>query len=218
MGYMVNLSLAGRPAVVVGAGTVALRKIRALLDAGADVFVVAPCAAASVEALADAGHVRLSRRPYASGDLDDAVLVIAATDDEEVNARVSADAGSRGILVNVVDRPSLCSFTLPAVLRRGSLTIAVATEGLCPTLAAKIRDEVAERYGEDYANLTEALGRLREQMIGQGWDSARVGRALAGLHLGELSDLLSCGEQRRLDAWVERWVGPGFRLPLTLGC
>jgi precorrin-2 dehydrogenase/sirohydrochlorin ferrochelatase len=182
MSYLVNLALEGRAAVVIGGGEVATRKVQDLLAAKAHVTVIAPQLCDRVVALADEKRIVVYVRPYRAADLAGAFVVIAATDDEGLNARVAADAAARNVLVNVVDRPALCTFTVPATVRRGSLTIAIATEGRCPALAGILREELEERYGPEYAELVGLFGELRKKMIAIGWDGQRIRETLAGMY------------------------------------
>jgi precorrin-2 dehydrogenase/sirohydrochlorin ferrochelatase len=205
--YLVNLSLAGHPALVVGAGAVAARKIESLLNAGARTTVVASRVCEAVEQMAREDRIRLHRRPYASGDVADARIVIAATDDEGVNARVSAEAASAGALVNVVDRPALCTFTIPAVVRRGALTLAVATEGQCPACARAIREELEAQYGPEYDAVLTLLGRVRRRLRDAGWDNERVQVALLDLWRAGVVAVVKHGDEARLRSLLESQLG-----------
>ena len=213
MSYLVNLSIEGRKALVVGAGAVALRKVEGLLAAGALVTVVAPNACEAIRRLTREGRVALLDKPYEAGDLAEVSLVIAATDDEAVNAAVSVAAQEAGLLVNVVDRPALCTFTLPAVVRRGDLTLAVATEGRCPAFARALREELEERYGDIYGEALEFMGRLRDTMLSEGWDSARIQKVLADLYADGIVALIRSGDAQALAAFLRHHLGPGFPLP-----
>lgn len=210
MSYLVNLVLDGRPVVVVGAGAVASRKVEDLLAAGARVRVIAPSACAEILELAAAGRIQLERRPYAAGDLDGALLAGAAASEESVNARVAEDARALGVLVNVVDRPALCTFTLPATLHRGDLTVAVATQGRCPGLARAIREELAERYGPEYAEVLRLLGGLRIQMRERGWDSARISQAISAIYRSGIAEAIRSGDPGRVEELIRRHLGAGF--------
>ena len=184
MGYMVNLAVEGREALVVGGGEIAARKVEDLLAAKARVTVVAPEICGKIAALAE--RIQLHRRPYQSGDIGDAFVVIAATDDEELNARLSKDCAARKVLVNVVDRPALCTFTVPATVHRGDLTIAIATNGRCPAFAGILREELEGRYGPEYGPLVDRFARLRNQMVAYGWEGAKIRRKIAAIyHDGE---------------------------------
>jgi precorrin-2 dehydrogenase/sirohydrochlorin ferrochelatase len=182
MGYMVNLSLKGREALVVGGGEIARRKVEDLLAAEARVTVVAPHICEGIEALAQQERIRAHPRPYRAEDIGDAFVAIAATDDEVLNAMVSRDATARHVLVNVVDRPALCTFTVPATVRRGDLTIAVATNGRCPALSSILREELEGRYGPEYAALVDRFSELRTEMIALKWEGPRIREKLAGMY------------------------------------
>jgi precorrin-2 dehydrogenase/sirohydrochlorin ferrochelatase len=161
--FPVALKLAGSRCIVVGGGVVALRKVHDLLGCGAVIHAIAPEWAAEFEDLEASGAVSRSTRHFEPGDLDGARLVVAATDDPEVQNLVAAEADLRGIPCNVVDVNHLCSFYVPAVLRRGALTIAIATDGKFPLLAVALRDRIAstldERAGEALERLAEARAR-----------------------------------------------------------
>jgi precorrin-2 dehydrogenase/sirohydrochlorin ferrochelatase len=145
MRYPLFLNLQDQPVTVVGAGQVATRKIRSLLDAGAAVTVISP------EALRLPKTVRWLKRPYRRGDLRGAVLVVAATDDQDVNRRVCVEAKRRRQLVNCITEPAAGNFIVPAVARRGGITLAISTGGANPSLAKKLRQELerwlSRRYG-----------------------------------------------------------------------
>jgi precorrin-2 dehydrogenase/sirohydrochlorin ferrochelatase len=181
MDYPVNLRLAGRLVVVVGGGRVAARKVPPLLEAGARLRLVAPAMEAELASLGTDRAVELRRRPYASDDLDGAWFVIAATGDETCNRRVAADCEARGLWVNVVDVPELCTVTLPAVVRRGALTLAASTGGASPALAARLRRELEERYGPAWAEATTLLRELRAAAKARLPDPGHRRRALAWL-------------------------------------
>lgn len=153
-------------ALIVGGGEVAARKATALLDAGARVRFVAPRLHASCETLLAAHPDRAAavRREYQPQDLAGALLVIAATDVPEVNARVAADARAALRLANVVDAPPLGNCTTPAVHRTGMLTIGVSAGGV-PGAAARIRDAIATRFDARYGEAVAALATLRERLL-----------------------------------------------------
>lgn len=164
--YPVFLRLEGQPCLVVGGGAVAERKVRALLAAGASVRVVSPTLNEALAGLAREGRILYVRRGYRPGDLAGVLLVVAATASPGLNARIARECRARRILVNVVNAPEAGNFVVPAVLRRGALVVAVSTEGKSPLLARLLRDELAARYGPEYAELPELLGRLRKALRG----------------------------------------------------
>jgi precorrin-2 dehydrogenase / sirohydrochlorin ferrochelatase len=160
--YIACLKLSGRRCVVVGGGEIGLEKVEGLLACDADVTVIAPDAGPELEALAAEGSIRWERRTYAGEhDLEGVFLVIACTDDTDVNIGVYDDAERRAMLVNVVDVPPLCNFILPAIVRTGPLAIAISTAGASPALAKRMKAEVAELFGEEYAQLAIMLNDVR---------------------------------------------------------
>jgi precorrin-2 dehydrogenase/sirohydrochlorin ferrochelatase len=163
--YPVNLVLTGRRCVVVGGGSVAARKVEGLVSAGAEVVVVAPSV---VESIRSRGDVSVVERRYRTGDLDGAWLAVAATDDPAINRLVHDDGEAARVWVNAADDPPSCSFTLPAVLRRGPVQVAVSTSGHSPALAAWIRSQIAESLGPEVALLAEWLSEAREEMKATG--------------------------------------------------
>jgi precorrin-2 dehydrogenase/sirohydrochlorin ferrochelatase len=213
MSYLVNLIVEGRAAVVVGGGAVAARKVEDLLAAGAGVTVVAPRLCGRIVSLAAEGRIQARSRPYTGEDLAGAFLAIAATDDEAVNARVARDAAAMNVLVNVVDCPALCSFTVPATVSRGHLALAVATEGRCPALAGILRRELETRYGPEYAELVNLFAALRQEMMAQHWDGRRIREALAEAYRDGVIGLIAAGENEALRDFLRSRLGPGFPLP-----
>jgi len=169
--YPLFMDLAGRPCLVVGAGAIAARKARSLLDCGALVTVVGVHPAPAFHALARRGVVLRERR-FRAADVGRQALVIAATDDRVVNAAVSAAARRKGIPVNAVDDPEHCTFIVPAVLTRGDLTVAVSTGGKSPAAARLVKERIGEMLGTEYAALVRLLGahrgRMKEAVAGQG--------------------------------------------------
>jgi siroheme synthase-like protein len=155
--YPIFLDLSGRRCVVVGGGEVANRKARKLLQARARVVVISPEIGADLESVA----IEVHRRAYREGDLEGAYLVFAATNVREVNAAVTREAKERGVPVNVADKPSEGDFALPSTLRRGRLQVSVSTGGASPTLARRIRGELEEVFGPEWAGIVEELDRNR---------------------------------------------------------
>jgi siroheme synthase-like protein len=159
------LKLAGKPCLVVGAGEIAWSKITSLLDAGAAVHVVAPSARDEVHLLAAQQRIRLSLRDYQPEDLTGNFLVIAATDDREVNAAVYRDAEERNILCNAVDDPPNCDFYFGSIVRRGDLQIAISTAGESPALAQRLRREIDALLPQDLGAWLADLGALRREVL-----------------------------------------------------
>src|SRR4051812_39609289 len=159
--YIACLKLSGRRCVVVGGGEIGLEKVEGLLACGGDVVLVAPEAVPELEELAREGSIAWARREYRPEDLDRTVMVIASPDDTDVNIAVYDDAERRAMLVNVVDVPPLCNFILPAIVRTGPLAIAISTAGASPALAKRMKAQIAETYGPEYARLAVLLNDVR---------------------------------------------------------
>jgi siroheme synthase-like protein len=159
--YMACLNLTGRQALVVGGGHIALEKIEGLLVAGARVRVIAPEVLDEVRELAASGDISWEQRDYETSDLDGCMMAIAATDDTDVNLRVYDDAEARAMLVNVVDVPPMCNFILPAIVRTGPIAIAISTRGASPALAKRMKREIADQFGDEYAQLAGILNDVR---------------------------------------------------------
>lgn len=160
--YIACLKLTGRKCLVVGGGDIGLEKVEGLLACGGSVSLLAPEAHPELESLAEEGSIEWDRREYAGPeDLEGAFMVIAATNDSEVNIGVYYDAEKRAMLVNVVDVPPLCNFILPAIVRTGPLAIAISTAGASPALAKRMKREISDLFGEDYARLAVMLNDVR---------------------------------------------------------
>lgn len=163
--FPIFLKLTARPTVVIGAGHLAESKIESLLAAGAQVTVIAPEANPRILHLAEAGEITLHQRPYQPGDIADAFLAVAATDNPAVNRAVFAEAQAAGILVNAVDDPPFCDFYFPSVVRRGDLQIAISTAGQSPALAQRLRKEINTLLPLDAGDWLNELGNLRREVL-----------------------------------------------------
>ena len=160
--YVACLKLKGRRCLVVGGGDIGLEKVEGLLACDADVTLIAPVAHPELEALAAEGSIEWEKRLYAGpADLEGTFMVIAATDDSEINIGIYDDAEKRAMLVNVVDVPPLCNFILPAIVRTGPLAIAISTAGASPALAKRMKREISDLFGEEYARLAIILNGAR---------------------------------------------------------
>jgi precorrin-2 dehydrogenase / sirohydrochlorin ferrochelatase len=159
------LKLAGRKALVVGAGEIASAKIASLLDAGARVKVVAPRALDPVRALAREGLIEWHEREYRAEDLDGVFLVIAGTADTAVNFSVFSEAERRGILCNAVDDPPNCDFYFGAVVKRGALQVAISSAGESPALVQRLRREIDARLDARTGEWLGVVGELRREIL-----------------------------------------------------
>jgi uroporphyrin-III C-methyltransferase/precorrin-2 dehydrogenase/sirohydrochlorin ferrochelatase len=162
--FPVFVKLEGRPVLLVGAGPIAESKLGGLLSARASVTVVAPRATPAIVKWASEGTVRWDARDFQPGDLDGVALVVAAVP-ASVAAYIYREAQARGILCNSVDDPENCDFFYPAVVSRGDLQIAISTAGHSPALAQRLRVELEQQFGPEYADWVEQLGEARREMF-----------------------------------------------------
>lgn len=165
--FPIFLKLKGRRCLVVGAGKIAQGKAAGLLRSEACVVVVAPQATRWMQAKALAGALTWHPRKFAAGDLKGALLVVAATNSPRTNEAVSRLCARRGILCNVVDVPEQCDFFYPSVVRRGSLQIAISTGGQSPSLARRLRIELAQQFGPEFGAWLKDVGRRRKDLLRQ---------------------------------------------------
>ena len=169
--YPIMLNIKNQEVVVVGGGTIAYRKIRGLLQAGANITVISPEIEERIETLRRERRNVWRKKEFESADITSALLVIAATNSNVVNELV-AFATMKHQLVNIVDNPELSNFHVPAKLTRGDLTISVATGGASPTLAKVIRDELSSVYDDSYAEYLAFLAEVREKVKNSPLDRA----------------------------------------------
>ena len=213
--YPAILDIAGRRALVVGAGKVGEGKIAGLMNAGAEVKVVSLAATPQVRRWAEEGAIELELRPYESTDLDGRFLVIAATEDNDTNVRVFEDAEQRQMLCNVVDVTHLCNFILPSIVRRGDLAIAVSTGGASPALARRIRISIGECYGDEYAVALELLGSLRGELKARYPSPEHRKVIFERIVYSDLMDHVRADDADAIEAWVQTCIeeGPDYASP-----
>ncbi|MDE2407037.1 MAG: uroporphyrinogen-III C-methyltransferase [Xanthomonadaceae bacterium] len=178
------LDLRDRRVLVVGGGSVAARKVPALLDAGAEVVVGAPALGEALATLAQQGRIRHRAGAFAPEWLDAAWLVIAATNDAAVNRRIADAAQARRIFINVVDDAELASAQLPARVQRGPLQVAISSGGASPMLARHLREQLETRFDASLGALAQLLAelrmRIRSRLTDLGQRRAFFERVLAG--------------------------------------
>jgi siroheme synthase-like protein len=205
MGYLpLFTDVTDQPCVVIGGGDVAADRVRALLDAGAIVTVIAPSLIAQLEALAD--RITWRARRFIPGDLR-AFRLAFYTDPADSEAQtVAAEARALAVSINVTDRPQLCSFIMPAIVRRGALQIAISTGGASPALAKLVRGELERVIGTEYEALATILGALREHLRRR--EPAPAGRArLARILATELRAALAQHDNAAVDTILSRHLG-----------
>lgn len=165
--FPMMLRIEGKNCLVVGGGKVAAEKIAGLLAHGANVRVVSPLAVRSIQMKAQHGILQWKKRRFSPNDVRGALLVIAATNSSAVNSSVFQACVKRRVLCNAVDDPENCDFFYPAVVRRGTLQIAISTGGNSPALAARLRQELEEQFGPEYGTWVKQLGEMRRELMQQ---------------------------------------------------
>lgn len=211
--YPVYLDLHEKKCLVVGGGKVAERKISSLLDCGGRVFVVSPQLTPELARMAESGEIVHIHRNYTTTDLENAFLVVSATDDEKINRRVADDCLERNVLVNVVDDPAKCNFFVPAVFRQGALSISVSTEGKSPMLARKIREGLPEMFGPEYSEFLDLMGILRERIITTVAVPEERRRLFYDLVNSDILDLLKTGQHEKVKERIDLVLGSGRTQP-----
>jgi siroheme synthase-like protein len=212
MFYPVYLNLKGKRVVVIGGGEIAERKVESLLETGASITVVSPKVTPRLTTLSKENRIELLKRVYRPDDCSGAALVLSATDDQQVSTAVWNEAQAAGALVNTADQPALCDFIMPAVVRRGALTIAISTGGTSPALAARLRSRLSRMVGPEYERLLDLLARARPEIRRR----VQHGGRRKALHYRILdSDVMSLleqndgnGAERRLQEIIEDFACP----------
>ena len=202
MGYCpILLKMKGKKCVVIGGGTVALRKVNMLLDCGASITVISPEVDPDLAAVAEDKGIPLVQRDYKAEDLKNAAIVIAATDRKKINRKVAEDAKRAGALVNVVDDPETSDFIVPSILRRGDLTISVSTSGSSPALARKIRTKLEKSFEQEYASLVMLVEEVRNALTQEG---VTIGSEAwqESLDLDRLIDFLRKGQYEKAKVFL----------------
>ncbi len=165
MYYPICLDLKDKKCVVVGGGEVAVRKVKSLVEAQAKVIVISPEINSSLKELVKKYKITYLNQEYKSEYIEkDTFLVIAASNNKRLNAKIAKDANKSNLLINVVDSPKLCNFIVPATFHRGNLIISISTSGKSPALARKIKEDLQKSYGVEYEVLVDLLGKLRTEV------------------------------------------------------
>ena len=186
------------------------RKVITLLNCGAAVTVISLRANEKLNELAKAGSINLQNRSYRTADLKDVFLVIGATDDETLNQKISRDAVSRNILCNIADRPAACNFILPSIVHRGDLVITISTSGKSPALAKKLRKILEDQFGDEYADLLQLMGAVREKLLRQAHEPEAHKHLFNQLIDNGLLEMIREGRKDDIDRLLEDTLGQEF--------
>ncbi|MGD9290739.1 MAG: bifunctional precorrin-2 dehydrogenase/sirohydrochlorin ferrochelatase [Desulfobacterales bacterium] len=209
--YPVHLDINNRSCLVVGGGGVGTRKVKTLLECGARVTVVSLNVSPQLQNLAASGDIRLVRRAYQSGDLEDMFLVIGATNDEQLNKQISSDANGLNMLCNIADRPEVCNFILPSIVRRDDLVITISTSGKSPALAKKLRKALQNQFGKEYGKLLVLMGAIRQKLLEQTHEPEAHKPLFEQLINSDLIEMIQEGEVEKIDSLLLEVLGDGYK-------
>jgi len=208
--YPINLDVQKKKCLVVGGGSVGTRKVIILLGCGADITVVSLDFTKKLRELSLKGLINLKRHPFETVDLFDIFLVIGATDNEELNRRISAEAQRLNILCNIADRPAVSNFILPAIVSRGDLIIAISTCGKSPAFAKKLRKELKKQFGEEYAKFLCLMGAIRSKMLSQEGELQSRKQLFEELVGGEIVEMIKNDRQEEINTLLFEILGKGY--------
>ncbi|MEX1253999.1 MAG: bifunctional precorrin-2 dehydrogenase/sirohydrochlorin ferrochelatase [Dehalococcoidia bacterium] len=166
--YPIFVELQDRRILVIGGGREAEHKVMGLMAAGGHITVLSPTLTPGLQRLLDEGRIEYVQREYQEGDLEGYEVCMVATDDGAVNAQVAAEGKRARIWVNAADDPVNCDFILPAVIRRGAITVAASTGGKSPALARRLREELEAYLTEEMPALADLLGEVRGELKARG--------------------------------------------------
>jgi precorrin-2 dehydrogenase/sirohydrochlorin ferrochelatase len=212
--YPIFAIIEDKPCLVVGGGAVGERKVLDLLAAGARVTVVSRTLTAELAALADRGEITYLPEDFCESQVEGMALVMAATDDPQVNARVSAAAQARAIWVNVADEPEYCTFIVPAQVRRGDLTLAISTGGASPALARQVREELQQHFGPEYGPYLDLLRRVRTRVLAERRAHPDNGPLFHQLVNSPLREAVAQGDRTRVLSLLHEVLGSVLSTPV----
>ena len=208
--YPVHLKIENRNCLVVGGGGVGTRKVKTLLECGARVTVISMELSRELRELAESGDIDLEQRSYRSEDLNGMFLVIGATNDMKLNRQISNDAEQLNTLCNIADRPEVCNFILPAIVRRDDLVITVSTSGKSPAMAKKLRKALENQYGEEYGELLRLMGAIRKKLLRQAHEPEAHKPLFEQLINSDLVEMIQKGETEKIDSLLLDVLGKGY--------
>ena len=210
--YPAMLDINDRKCLVIGGGSVGLRKTKTLVECGAKVIVISLNADPELEAMAQKKIITLSRASYEANNLEGVFLVIGATDDEKLNAKISADANKKNILCNIADQPKVCNFILPSIVQQKDLVISISTSGKSPAFAKKLRKDLEKQFGPEYGIFLDLMGAIRKKLLAQAHAPEQHKPLFNQLIDGNLLNLLAKQDKENINKLLLDVLGPGFKL------
>ena len=208
--YPVNLDILNRKCLVVGGGGVGTRKVITLLDCGAIVTVVSPDISEKLLKLAGNGSITWEKRSYLTSDLDGIFLVIGATNNEELNRQISADAEKINLLCNIADRPDVCNFILPSIVNRGDLVIAISTSGKSPAFAKTLRKELEKQFGVEYAEFLRLMGAIRKKLLSEKHEPEAHKHLFEQFIKSNLVGMIKSNKKEEINSLLFEILGKGY--------
>jgi len=176
--------------LVIGGGSVAEQKVRMLLKFNTKVKVISPLFTKNLSNLQKKGKIEIVPREYRKGDIDNAILVFAATNNKEINKVIKTDALSLHIPVNVVDDPALCDFIVPSIVKKESIIVAISTSGTLPMLSKRLRKDIGTILSKDYIRYAKKIGEFRKILIEKIHDKGKRRRILSEISKMDTSDIV----------------------------
>lgn len=206
--YPIFVQLEGKKVVVVGGGNVAHRKVLALLECGAAIYLAGRELVPELEQMVEKKEIHFLGHEFKDEYLNNAFIIIAATDDKDLNHHISTCAREKGVWVNAVDQPPDCDFIVPSILKRGDLQIAISTSGKSPALARKIRKSLEAQFGQEYETFLAMMGRLRKMVLSLGLPQEENSRIFQKIVDADLLENISDGFPRVLEEYLKN-ILPG---------
>ena len=210
--YPIYLDIKNRNCLVIGGGAVGTRKVMTLLACGASVTVISTAVTEKLHQLSNDGVIKLKERPFQTHDLDGQFLVIGATDNQELNFNIHAEAERRGLLCNIADRPKACNFILPSIVNRGDLIIAISTSGKSPAFAKKMRKHLEAEFGDEYAEFLSLMGAIRKKLLSQDHAPEAHKHLFEQLIDAGLVQMLKDGDTENINSLLLEVLGEGYGL------
>jgi precorrin-2 dehydrogenase len=208
--YPIFLNIKERSCLVVGGGDVGTRKVEMLLKCGASVTIVSSDATEKLKHLSKEQRIRLIIRKYTSSDLENRFLVIGATNDEQLNQQISMDAEKQKLLCNIVDRPAVCNFILPAIVQQGDLVMAISTSGKSPAFAKKLRKDLENQFDEAYAVFLYLMGAIRSRLLAQKHAPEEHKPLFKKIIESDIISWIQTHQFESIDALLLDVLGPGY--------
>jgi precorrin-2 dehydrogenase / sirohydrochlorin ferrochelatase len=209
--YPVNLDIKKKNCLVVGGGSVGTRKVKTLLGCGAKVTLVSPFATEKLEKMAENHKITWHKRSYEASDLDNAFLVIGATDDEALNTQISHDAEKQNKLCNIADRPEVCNFILPAIVQKDDLIIAISTSGQSPAFAKKLKKELEKQFGDEYIVFLKMMGAIRKKLLSEKHEPEAHKPIFEKLIYSNLLEYIRSKDLEAINTELYNSLGNGYR-------